>query len=190
MRGSRVVRAGSTARMAARACGRVARLASLAFFVIAVGRAGSASELAQPPTSYPLCTAASLAGFPWTHPAFGKQLPGIALRNMTLSTCRVVGFPELRAYDMAGKRVPIRFERRPFIDTKEYAYRVTPGAAVFFALYGHPPHGEFDRDCVGITQIDVVLAADTHAIDVTMSSGTCGGRMSYSQIFPVAELSP
>jgi hypothetical protein len=34
----------------------------------------------------------------------------------------------------------------------------------------------------------VFLPNDPRAIDVTLSTGTCGGRMSYSQMFPVAEL--
>ncbi len=153
-------------------------------------RGAAASQLQQPPTSYPLCTANSLAGFPWTHPAFGHAVPGIALRNMSLETCRVAGYPELRAYVASGARAPIEFVRAPFLDTRIYAYTVVPGAAVFFALYGHPPRGEFDRSCVGITQVDVTLPDDTRAIDVTMSTGTCGGRMSYSQLFPASELSP
>ncbi len=155
--------------------------------LLTVGRANG-SELQQPPADYPLCTAASLAGFPWTHPAFGKQLPGVALRNMTLATCRIAGYPTLRAYGSAGKALALRFERRPFIDDTVYAYSVTPGSAVFFALYGQPPKGEFDRSCVAIAQLDVTLPGDDRSIDVTLSTGTCGGRMSYSQIFPVAEL--
>jgi len=158
-------------------------------FSLSAAAPGGSSELQQPPTSYPLCTAASLAGFPWTHPAFGKHIPGIALRNMSLETCRVAGYPELRAYTLSGQPAKIRFERAPFIDTRVYAYSVTPGSALFFALYGHPPRGEFDRNCVGIVQLDVFLPQDQHPIDVTISSGTCGGRMSYSQIFPVSELS-
>jgi hypothetical protein len=117
------------------------------------------------------------------------MIPGIALRNMSLATCRVAGFPTLHAYAPSGQPLAIRFERRPFIDTVLYAYSVTPGAAVFFALYGDPPRGEFDRDCVGIDQIDVTLPGADHAIGVTMSTGTCGRHMSYSQIFPVSELS-
>jgi hypothetical protein len=148
----------------------------------------AAAQLQGAPASYPLCTADQLAGFPWTHPAFGKQLPGIALRNMSLEICRVAGYPTLRAYESSGEPAPIRFERTPFIDQRIYAYSVVPGAAVFFALYGHPPRGEFDRSCLGITQLDVLLPNDPHAIDVTLSSGTCGGRLSYSQLFPVAEL--
>jgi hypothetical protein len=144
--------------------------------------------LQQPPTGYPLCTAATLAGFPWTHPAFGKSIPGIALRNMSLRTCRVAGYPKLRAYTPSGRPAAVRFERQPFIDTRIYAYSVTPGSAVFFALYGHPPSGDFDRSCVGIAQVDVVLPGDLRAIDVTISTGTCGGRMFYSQMFPASEL--
>jgi len=151
---------------------------------------GAATQLQGPPTSYPLCTAAALAGFPWTHPAFGKSIPGIALRNMSLSTCRVAGYPSLRAYVASGRVAPIRLERRPFIDKRMYAYSVIPGAAVFFAFYGHAPSGEFDRSCVGITQVDVFVPGDREAIDVTISTGTCGGSMSYSQMFPVAELAP
>jgi hypothetical protein len=116
------------------------------------------------------------------------MIPGIALRNMSLSSCRAVGFPQLRAYIASGRPAAIRFERAPFLDKRIYAYTVTPGSAVFFALYGHPPKGEFDRDCVGITQVDIVLTGDRLPIDVTLSTGTCGGRMSYSQIFPVSEL--
>jgi hypothetical protein len=149
---------------------------------------GSASELQQQPTSYPLCTAASLAGFPWTHPAYGKEIPGIALRNMSLATCRVAGYPELRAFAATGERIDVRFVRVPFIDKQLFAYSVTPGNAVFFALYGRPPRNEFDRTCVGIGQIDVTLPGDDRSIDVTMSTGTCGGQLSYSQIFPVSEL--
>jgi hypothetical protein len=159
-----------------------------ALTLLGAAAASGASQLQQPPTSYPLCTAAALAGFPWTHPAFGKSIPGIALRNMSLSTCRVAGYPELRAYLATGRVAPIRFERQPFIDKRIYAYSVTPGAAVFFTFYGRAPSGEFDRSCVGITQLDVVLPGDPHAIDVTISTGTCGGRMSYSQMFPVSEL--
>ncbi len=129
-----------------------------------------------------------LAGFPWTHAAFGKAIPGIALRNMSLSICRVAGYPELRAYTSTGRPAPVRFVRRPFIDTRVYAYTVTPGSAVFFAFYGQAPSGEFDRSCVGIAQVDVILPGERDAIDVTMSTGTCGGRMSYSQLFPVSEL--
>ncbi len=156
--------------------------------MLAAGEPSAAAELQQPPTSYPLCTATELAGFPWMHVAYGKAIPGIALRNMSLSICRAVGFPELRAYTESGKQAAIRFERRPFLDTKLFAYTVTPGSAVFFAFYGEPPSGEFDRNCVGITQLDIVLTGDRRAIDVTISSGTCGGRMFYSQIFPVSEL--
>jgi hypothetical protein len=150
---------------------------------------GAAAQLQQVPADYPPCTAAVLAGFPWTHPAFGKQLPGIALRNMSLAICRVAGFPALRAYTSSGKLAPIVFVRKPFIDTQTYAYSVTPGSAVFFAFYGNAPSGEFDRSCVGITQVNVVIEGQHDPIDVTMSSGTCGGRMYYSQIFPVSELS-
>ncbi len=160
----------------------------LALGLLAAAAPGSAAQLQQPPTSYPLCTAAALAGFPWTHAAFGKSIPGIALRNMSLAICRVAGYPELRAYVPSGRPAPIRFERTPFIDKRIYAYSVLPGSAVFFALYGHPPKGEFDRSCVGIMQLDVFMPGDRHAIDVTVSTGTCGGRMSYSQIFPVSEL--
>jgi len=148
-----------------------------------------AAQLQQPPTSYPLCTADQLAGFPWTHPAFGKQIPGVALRNMSLAICRIAGYPTLHAYQSSGEAAPIRFERKPFIDKRIYAYSVVPGAAVFFAFYGHPPKGEFDRNCVGITQLDVLLPDGGRSIDVTLSTGTCGGRMSYSQMFPVEELS-
>ena len=155
-----------------------------------VCRTGAASELQQLPTSYPLCTAASLAGFPWLHRAFGRSLPGIALRNMSLSTCRVAGYPALRAFQTSGQPAHLEFMRTPFIDQRIYAYSVTPGAAVFFTLYGHPPHGEFDRSCVGIGQLDIVLPGDVHAIDVVVSTGTCGGRMSFSQFFPVGELQP
>ena len=169
-----------------RSAGRI----GVALALFAAAAPAAAAQLEQPPTSYPLCTAAELAGFPWTHPAFGKSIPGIALRNMSLSTCRVAGYPELRAYASTGRVAPIRFERKPFIDKRIYAYSVTPGAAVFFALYGHPPSGEFDRNCIGITQLDVRLPADRTAIDVTVSTGTCGGRMSYSQMFPVSELAP
>ncbi len=161
---------------------------ALGLILLSAGRL-AAGQLQQPPTSYPLCTSASLAGFPWTHPAFGKQIPGIALRNMTLSTCHVAGYPRLRAYTASGRLAPIRFERRPFIDTRIYAYSVTPGSAVFFAFYGNPPSGEFDRSCVGITQVDLTLPDDRGPIDVTISTGTCGGTINYSQIFPVAELS-
>ena len=83
---------------------------------------------------------------------------------------------------------PIRFERAPFIDKTIYAYTIIPGAAAFFALYGHAPSGEFDRSCMGITQLDIFLPNDRLPIDVTLSTGTCGGRMSYSQMFPVSEL--
>jgi hypothetical protein len=166
-----------------RGAGRVA-----VALLLTLSAGGSAAELQQPPTSYPLCTAASLAGFPWTHRAFGKSIPGIGLRNITLETCRVAGYPQVRAYTTSGQLADIRFERQPFIDTKIYAYSVTPGAAVFFALYGHPPRGEFDRSCLGIGQVDVTLPQATRPIDITMSTGTCGGRMSYSQIFPVGEL--
>jgi hypothetical protein len=165
----------------------VRRLA-IALMLFLTWKPGSGAELQQPPTSYPLCTAQTLAGFPWTHPAFGKSIPGIALRNMSLATCRVAGFPSLRAYVASGRPAPVRFERQPFIDTRLYAYSVTPGSAVFFTLYGHPPSGEFDRNCVGISQVDVLLPGEDRPIDVTMSTGTCGGRMSYSQIFPVSEL--
>jgi hypothetical protein len=167
-------------------CG--ARLIALVCGLLAAPAPGGAAQLEQPPTHYPLCTAAVLAGFPWTHPAFGKSIPGIALRNMSLATCRVAGYPELRAYLSSGRTAPVRFERRPFIDKRIYAYSVTPGSAVFFALYGHPPKGEFDRSCMGITQFDVFVTGDRAAIDVTDSAGTCGGRMSYSQMFPVSEL--
>lgn len=148
-----------------------------------------ASQLEQAPSYYPLCTADQVAGFPWTHVAYGKSIPGIALRNMSLSICRVAGYPDLRAYLSTGARAPVRFEREPFIDKRIYAYSVIPGAAVFFALYGHRPSGEFDRSCVGITQLDIFLPNDRRPIDVTLSTGTCGGRMSYSQMFPVTELS-
>jgi len=160
----------------------------LALALCAVPGTAVGAQLQQPPPSYPLCTAEQLAGFPWTHPAYGKQLPGIALRNMSLEICRVAGYPTLRAYESSGERAPIRFERTPFIDKRIYAYSVLPGAAVFFALYGHPPKGEFDRSCTGLMQLDVFLPNDPRAIDVTLSTGTCGGRMSYSQMFPVAEL--
>jgi hypothetical protein len=130
-----------------------------------------------------------LAGFPWTHPAFGKSIPGIALRNMTLSTCRVAGFPEIRAYEPSGRLANIAVKRSFFLDSKLYAYAVTPGAAVFFALYGNPPRGEFDRDCVGIGQIDVRLPGSDRPIDVTLATGTCGRRLTVSQFFPAAELS-
>jgi hypothetical protein len=156
---------------------------------LAVGAPSGAGQLEQPPTFYPPCTAGALAGFPWTHPAFGKSIPGIALRNMSLSTCRVAGYAELRAYTSTGAPAPVRFERRPFIDKRIYAYSVRPGSAVFFAFYGQAPKGEFDRSCVGITQVDVLLPGDRHPIDVTLSTGTCGGRMSYSQMFPASELS-
>lgn len=167
---------------------RGAAALALGYVLLAGPAPGAAAELQQPPTSYPLCTAASLAGFPWTHPAFGKSIPGIALRNMSLQTCRVAGYPELRAYGEGGGPAAIRFERRPFIDTQLYAYAVTPGAAVFFTLYGRRPRGDFDRSCVGITQVDVMLPNDRHAIGVTVSTGTCGGSMQYSQMFPVGEL--
>jgi hypothetical protein len=108
---------------------------------------------------------------------------------MSLSTCRVAGYPALRAHTMTGALAPVRFERQPFIDKRIYAYSVTPGSAVFFTFYGHPPKGEFDRSCVGINQLDVFVPGDPHAIDVTISTGTCGGRMSYSQMFPASELS-
>jgi hypothetical protein len=157
--------------------------------IFGAGVPSGATQLQGEPADYPPCTAASLAGFPWTHPAFGKQIPGIALRNMSLAICRIAGFPELRAYASTGRPAKIVFERKPFIDTRVYAYSVTPGAAVFFAFYGTAPRGEFDRSCIGITQLDVTLPGDHQAIDVTLSTGTCGGRMSYSQIFPVSELS-
>ena len=75
-----------------------------------------------------------------------------------------------------------------FADDRIYAYTVTPGAALFFALYGNPPRGEFDRTCIGIGQVDIVLPGDSRAIDVTLASGTCGGKLTVSQIFPVGEL--
>jgi hypothetical protein len=161
---------------------------TLAFWLLLAPKPIVAAQLQQAPTSYPLCTADQLAGFPWTHPAFGKQIPGIALRNMSLAICRVAGYPTLRAYELSGKPAPIRFEPTPFIDKRIYAYSVIPGTAVFFAFYGHPPKNEFDRSCVGITQLDVLLPNGRRSIDVTLSTGTCGGRMSYSQMFPVAEL--
>ncbi len=108
---------------------------------------------------------------------------------MTLSACRVAGFPTVRAYEATGRLAPVRIERHMFADTKIYAYTVTPGSAVFFALYGNAPKGEYDRSCVGISQIDVVLPRDSRAIDVTIATGTCGGRMTISQMFPVSELS-
>jgi hypothetical protein len=108
---------------------------------------------------------------------------------MSLTTCRVAGYVRLRAYTSSGAAAAIDFVRTPFLDTRTYAYTVTPGAAVFFTLYGQPPRGEFDRSCVGIAQIDIRLPEDTEPIDVTLSTGTCGGRMSYSQMFPAAELS-
>jgi hypothetical protein len=182
-------RAKRRVRVVARVRHDAIRIAGAAL-VLAVAAPAGAAQLQQPPTSYPLCTAAELAGFPWTHPAFGKDIPGIALRNMSLAACRVAGYPELRAYVSSGQVAAIRFERAPFIDKQIYAYSVLPGAAVFFAFYGHPPSGEFDRSCVGITQLDVFVPGDRRAIDVTLSTGTCGGRMSYSQMFPVSELAP
>lgn len=171
--------------MAGSARHRAVQVAVLAALCAAPGRAG---QLQQPPTSYPLCTSSDLAAFPWTHPAYGKQIPGIALRNMSLSICRVAGFPKVRAYVSTGQLAPIRFVRKPFIDTRIYAYSVTPGSAVFFALYGNAPHGEYDRSCVGINQLDIVLPQDNRAIDVAISTGTCGGTINYSQMFPVSEL--
>jgi len=171
--------------------GAIAVAAAAAFTYTSVTPdCAAAAQLQQPPTSYPLCTADSLAGFPWTHHAFGHAIPGIALRNMTLSTCRVAGYPEVRAYEASGRPAAVDFVRTPFLDRYIYAYTVVPGAAVFFAFYGQAPKGEFDRNCVGITQVDVTLPDDTRAIDITMSTGTCGGRMSVSQMFPVSELSP
>jgi hypothetical protein len=164
-----------------------ASLFAIVLLLCGVGRL-EASQLQQAPGYYPLCTSDQLAGFPWTHAAYGKSIPGIALRNMSLSICRVVGYPELRAYLSTGQLAPIQFERAPFIDKHIYAYSVIPGAAVFFAFYGHPPSGEFDRSCMGITQLDIVLPNDRRPVDVTLSTGTCGGRMSYSQMFPVSEL--
>lgn len=148
-----------------------------------------ASELQQPPTSYPLCTGIQLAGFPWTHKAFGRAIPGIGLRNMSLSICRVAGFPRVRVYESTGRLARIRIERHMFADTKIYAYTVTPGSAVFFAFYGNPPRGEFDRSCIGISQIDILLPDDAHPIDVTLASGTCGDHMTVSQMFAAGELS-
>jgi hypothetical protein len=107
---------------------------------------------------------------------------------MSLATCRVAGYPGLTAYESSGRQANIRFERQPFIDKRIYAYSVNPGSAVFFTFYGHPPSGEFDRSCVGVNQVDILLPQDQHRIDVTISTGTCGGRMSYSQMFPVGEL--
>jgi hypothetical protein len=107
---------------------------------------------------------------------------------MTLAPCRVAGFPLVRAYEPTGRPAKIQIERRMFADDRIYAYTVMPGSAVFFALYGNPPHGEYDRSCVGIGQVDIVLPGDTRAIDVTLASGTCGGKLTVSQIFPVAEL--
>jgi hypothetical protein len=166
---------------------RAARFVPVLWLCVA-GLPAAGAQLQQAPTSYPLCTADQLAGFPWTHPAYGKQIPGIALRNMSLSICRIAGYPALRAYAATGRPAPIRFARAPFIDKRVYAYSVIPGAAMFFALYGRAPHGEFDRSCVGITQVDVFLPDERRPIDVTLSTGTCGGTMSYSQIFPVSEL--
>jgi hypothetical protein len=166
-----------------------ARRIALGVLVIVCARSSGAAQLQQPPADYPPCAPAALAGFPWTHTAFGRDVPGIALRNMSLTICRVAGFPTLRAYTLSGHLAPIVFERKPFIDTRIYAYSITPGSAVFFAFYGNAPRGEFDRSCVGITQVDVVLPGQHDAIDVTMSSGTCGGRMFYSQVFPISELS-
>ncbi len=107
---------------------------------------------------------------------------------MTLATCRIAGYPRLRAYGDSGRQLPLVFVRAPFIDTHVYAYSVRPGAAVFFAMYGKAPRNEFDRSCVGIAQVDVRVPHDDTPIEVTMSTGTCGGRISYSQIFPVSEL--
>lgn len=146
------------------------------------------SELAQAPVSYPLCAANALAGFPWTHPAFGKRLPGIALRNMTLSTCRIIGFPRIEAFSDDGRHLSLQIDRRMFADTKPFAYSVTPGSAVFFALYGNPPRGEFDQTCVGIARYDVRILHDPNPIKITIATGTCGGRLTVSQIFPVGEL--
>ncbi len=173
--------------MAGSAWRSAVRLA-VALLAVPFAEPATAGQLQQPPASYPLCTSDDLAAFPWTHPAYGKQIPGIALRNMSLSICRVAGFPQLRAYESTGRLARIRFVRKPFIDTRIYAYSVTPGSAVFFALYGNAPHGEYDRNCVGITQLDIVLPDDLRAIDVTISTGTCGGTINYSQMFPVSEL--
>jgi hypothetical protein len=166
-------------------------LRSSAFVLVLVALSVASArpaELQLPPADYPLCKANSLAGFPWIHPAFGKKIPGIALRNMTLETCRVAGFPRLRAYGDAGQILPIDFVRVPFIDTRIYAYSVRPGAAVFFTMYGKAPRNEFDRTCTSIAQVDVRVPQDDTPIDVTISTGTCGGRISYSQMFPVSEL--
>ncbi len=165
----------------------LSRAAACAALFVGSSPAG-AFELAQPPTYYPPCTAASLAGFPWIHRAFGHAIPGIALRNISLHSCRVAGFPAVRAYQADGTRANLQVQHQMFIDTKIFAYTVTPGSAVFFALYGQAPHGEFDRSCVGISQFDV-LVGDRRPIDVVVASGTCGGRLTLSQMFPVAELS-
>ncbi len=180
-----------------RTCGRPPIFAAFrpALVAATIGLAGvvpglnvRAAELEQSPSHYPPCTGETLAGFPWTHQAFGKSIPGIALRNVTLAPCRVAGFPQIRAYETTGQLALLHIEQKMFIDTTIYAYTVTPGSAVFFALYGQAPRGQFDRSCVGIGQIDVLLPGDRQPIDVTVASGTCGGRLTESQIFPVAEL--
>ncbi|MFN2461034.1 MAG: DUF4232 domain-containing protein [Candidatus Velthaea sp.] len=138
---------------------------------------------------YPRCTAAQLAAFPFSHRTYGHVLPGIGLRNISLATCSVAGFPSVAAYDARGRRARLSVDRAPFLDTQPVTYAVAPSRAVFFALYGRPPkhRGDFS-DCRQFQQIAVGVPDAGTPIRLPFSLATCGGRIAVSQIFPVNEL--
>jgi hypothetical protein len=142
-----------------------------------------------PVIGVPACTGLELAPEPWTHREYGRDIPGVALRNTSLRTCRVAGFPAVRFYLTTGKLARVKVVQKYLLDNRTYTYVIVPGNSAFFAMYGQPPNGEFDRSCQGFSQADIKLPANARWIQLDLNSGTCGGIMTVSQIFPIDDLS-
>lgn len=161
----------------------------LAALVAPLG-AGARSEIAVAPRLYPPCLARDVAGLPWTHRAYGRDIPGVAIRNLSLATCSIWGFPKIRVYDIDDSTIATTLAKKTLFDKNpNIVYAIEPAQAAFFAFYGHAGNGPFDRSCALYNRIAVFLASDpNHGIDVTMNAGTCGKRFTVSQIFTVAEL--
>jgi hypothetical protein len=105
------------------------------FLALCLGATAVCARAADAPViGVPACTGLELAPEPWTHREYGHDIPGVALRNTSLRTCRVAGFPAVRFYLTTGKLARVKVVQKYLLDNRTYTYVIVPGNSAFFAI--------------------------------------------------------